>query len=275
VIRALAVLYFSPDGEEGTDVRLQGQTIFITGASSGIGRACARVFAREGARLVLAARRVERLEDLAGELEATQGTESLVLPLDVRDRRAVETAVAGLPGSFAQVELLLNNAGLARGLAPLQEGDPDDWEEMIDTNVKGLLWVTRAVVPGMVARGRGHVINIGSIAGREAYPKGHVYCATKFAVDALTRGLRMDLVETGVRVSEVAPGLVRSEFSLVRHRGNRERAERTYGSFRVLEPEDVAEAVLFCATRPPHVTIQSCVITPKDQASIMVHRGKT
>lgn len=253
-------------------VSLAGRIVFITGASSGIGRACARAFAREGARPILVARRADRLEALAADLEKKHNAECLVLPLDIRVRAMVEKAVKGLPAEWEKVDILLNNAGLARGLSPLQEGRMEDWEEMIDTNIKALLTLTRAIVPGMISRGRGDVINIGSIAGREVYPRSNVYSATKFAVRALSRGLRMDLVDTPVRVSEVAPGLVKTEFSLVRFRGDSRRAEKTYSTFRALDPEDVAEAVIFCATRPPHVNISEILITPSEQASIMVHR---
>lgn len=251
---------------------LRGRTAFISGASSGIGAATARAFAREGAGLILAARRIERLEALAGELREAHGTEPLLLRLDVRDRRGVDECLGGLGGRLADIDILVNNAGLARGLAPFQEASLDDWEEMIDTNVKGLLYVTRAVVPGMVARGRGDVVNVGSIAGHQVYPRGHVYCATKAAVAALSQGLRIDLVGVPVRVTEVAPGLVQTEFSLVRHRGDAERAAKTYSTFRVLAPEDVAETILFCVTRPPHVTINQVTVMPTEQATTMVHR---
>lgn len=253
---------------------LTGKTVFVTGASSGIGAACAGAFAAEGARLVLAARRRERLKELASKLEESRGADALVVPLDVRDREAVDAAVKGLRPPWDEIDVLVNNAGLSRGLAPLHEGSVDDWEEMIETNVKGLLYLTRAVVPGMVRRGRGHVINIGSIAGHEVYPRGNVYCATKFAVHAISEGLRMDLVDTPVRVSEVAPGLVRSEFSLVRFRGDAERAAGSYRNFDPLEPEDVAETVLFCATRPPRVSVNQVVVMPAAQRSIMVHRRR-
>ena len=253
--------------------RLDERTAFITGASSGIGKACARTFAREGARLILAARRRERLEELAAGLRGEFGTSSLVLPLDVRDGQGVKGAVEALPQGWSAVDILLNNAGLARGLTGLQEGSLEDWEEMIDTNVRGLLHLTRALVPGMVARGGGDVVNIGSIAGHEVYPKGNVYCATKHAVHALAQGLRMDLVDSEVRVIEIAPGQVRSEFSLVRFRGDRERAERSYRSFIPLEPEDVAETVLFCVTRPPHVSINEVIVMPSGQPSVTVHRS--
>jgi serine 3-dehydrogenase len=249
--------------------RLKNKVVFVTGASSGIGEACARAFAAEGARLVLAARRVDRLRALAAGL----GVESRVVALDVRDRDAVAAAVADLPAGWAEVDVLVNNAGLGRGLDKLHEGSTDDWDEMIDTNVKGLLYVTRAVVPGMVARGRGHVVNIGSVAGHELYPGGNVYCATKHAVDAVTKGLRMDLVDTPVRVSTVDPGIVETDFSLVRFHGDAERARKVYETIESLTADDVADAVVYCATRPPRVQINEIVMTPTHQASaLVVHR---
>ncbi|MDP9405407.1 MAG: SDR family NAD(P)-dependent oxidoreductase, partial [Actinomycetota bacterium] len=235
----------------------------VTGASSGIGRACAEAFAAAGARLVLCARREERLRDLADRLP----TEVHPVAVDVRDRAAVDAAFASLPPAWRDVDVLVNNAGLAVGLAPLQDGNPADWDVTIDTNVKGLLYVTRAVVPAMVARGAGHVVNIGSIAGREAYPGGAVYCATKAAVDRITRALRMDLLGTGVRVSTVDPGLVETEFSVVRFSGDRERADAVYEGMTPLTPDDVAEAVVWVADRPPHVQVAEVVLLPTDQAS--------
>ncbi len=254
-------------------MNLRKKIVFITGASSGIGLACARAFAREGARLVLSARRKERVDTLAQELRKTDGTESLTLQLDVRQQPAVEKAVQELPASWRDIEILVNNAGLSRGLDKLHEGKLQDWEEMIDTNVKGLLYVSRAVIPGMVARGKGTIINIGSIAGHEVYPGGNVYCATKFAVDALTRGLRHDLVDTPLRVCTVDPGLVETEFSMVRFRGNEQRAKTVYQNLAPLTGEDVAEAVIFCATRPAHVQIAELIVLPTNQASTtLVHR---
>ncbi|MDX9760083.1 MAG: SDR family NAD(P)-dependent oxidoreductase, partial [Bacteroidota bacterium] len=195
---------------------LRDTTAFITGASSGIGQSCARAFAAAGARLILCARRADRIDALAAELRSASGTEVLGLALDVRDRAAVERTIAALPAEWRAIDILVNNAGLARGLDKLHEGDVTDWDEMIDTNVKGLLWMSRTIIPGMVERGSGHIINIGSIAGHEAYPRGAVYNASKFAVDAITKSLRMDLVDTPLRVSTVDPGLVETEFSLVR-----------------------------------------------------------
>ena len=249
------------------------RTVLITGASAGIGAACARAFAREGARLVLTGRRMERLQALAEELRAEHGTECHLLALDVRDGRAMAETLGGLPAEWAEVDVLVNNAGLGRGMEKLQEGTPADWDEMIDTNVKGLLYATRALTPGMVARGRGHVVNIGSVAGHEVYPGGAVYCATKHAVDAITRGLRMDLLGTGVRVSTVDPGMVETEFSVVRFRGDEERARRVYANMTPLTPDDIADAVLWCATRPPHVNVDEIILKPTDQASAtLVHR---
>jgi NADP-dependent 3-hydroxy acid dehydrogenase YdfG len=248
---------------------LENKIVFITGASSGIGEACARAFASRGARLILAARRTERLNALAADL----GVDVWTIALDVQDADAVAWAVDALPDDWAEIDVLVNNAGLGRGLDKLHEGAIDDWEQMIDTNVKGLLYVTRAVVPGMVARGRGHVVNIGSVAGHEVYPGGNVYCATKHAVDALTKGLRMDLVDTPLRVSTVDPGLVETEFSVVRFHGDAERARKVYENIDVLSSDDVADAILYCVTRPPHVQINEIVLTPTNQASAMVsHR---
>jgi NADP-dependent 3-hydroxy acid dehydrogenase YdfG len=245
---------------------LQGKTALITGASSGIGEATARRFAAEGARVIITARRKERLEKLAKELK----TDCLPVELDVRHQPAVEKAIANLPKDWQAIDILVNNAGLARGLSKVHEGSLLDWEEMIDTNVKGLLYVSRAVVPGMVARGRGHIINIGSIAGHMVYPNGNVYCATKHAVDALTKGMMVDLVDTPVRVSTVDPGLVETEFSQVRFRGDTERAGKTYQGYKALEGADIADAVIWVTSRPAHVQIAEIIILPTAQANSMV-----
>ena len=252
---------------------LKDRVVFITGASSGIGRSCVRAFAGTGARLILASRRLKRLEELAVELKRKPGEDILLLAVDVRDQPAVEGAVNGLPAEWGTIDVLVNNAGLSRGLDKLHEGKLDDWEEMIDVNIKGLLYVSRGVIPGMVKRGRGHVINIGSIAGHEVYPGGNVYCATKFAVDALSKGMRLDLSGTGLRVSQVSPGMVETEFSLVRFRGDTERAGKVYKGLTPLSPDDIAEAVVYCATRPLHVNISEMIVMPTDQASTtLVHR---
>lgn len=249
--------------------RVSGKLVLITGASAGIGAACARLFAAEGARLLLVARREQRLRELANELRGKHQSDVLTCGLDVRRREDVEATLAGLPAAWQEIDILVNNAGLARGLGPIHTGDPTDWEEMIDTNLKGLLWVTRVVVAGMVARRRGHIINIGSIAGREVYPGGNVYCASKFAVTALTRAMSIDLLGSGVRVSTVDPGLVETEFSRVRFHGDEERARRVYEGLTPLRGDDVAEAVLFCATRPAHATVRELVLTPTAQASVV------
>jgi len=252
---------------------LKNKIVIITGASSGIGRSCARAFAAQGAKLILAARRAERLEELAAGLKTEHGSAVHILKLDVRDANAVEQAMSGLPPKWRVIEVLVNNAGLSRGLAKLHEGKLQDWEEMIDTNLRGLLYVSRAVIPGMVARGRGHVINIGSIAGHEVYPLGNVYNATKFGVKALTKGLRLDLVGTGLRVTSVDPGMTETEFSLVRFRGDGERSRKIYQGFTPLTPDDIADAVVYCATRPAHVDVAEMIVMPTDQASTtVIHR---
>ena len=233
-------------------------TVLITGASSGIGAACAEAFARAGARLILCARRRDRLAELTHRIDA----DAEIIELDVRDRDAVNTFLSG-----RDVDILVNSAGLAAGFEPLQSGDPDLWDRMIDTNVTGLLNVTRAIVPGMVANGRGHVINIGSVAGHETYPNGAVYCASKAAVDRITKGLRMDLLGTGVRVSTVDPGLVETEFSVVRFGGDADRASSVYEGMTPLNGDDIAETVVWIADRPAHVQIAEVVLFPTDQAS--------
>ncbi len=247
---------------------LKNKIALITGASAGIGAACAEVFAREGARLILAARRSERLEELALRLSKDHGTECHLLTLDVRDRQAVNKVISGLPEAWQAVDILVNNAGLSRGLDKVQDGDAQDWEEMIDTNIKGLLWMSRAVLPGMIARDRGHVVNLGSIAGRQVYPGGNVYCATKHAVRALNQALRIDLLGTRVRCSSVDPGMVETEFSEVRFHGDKAKAAGVYKAFPPLQAVDIAETVLFCVTRPEHVNIQEVLVMPTDQAAV-------
>lgn len=247
--------------------------VCITGASSGIGAACAAAFARMGAALLLVARRKTRLDELARLLAAEHRVRISTAEVDVRKQAEVENFFSSLGPDWRDIDILVNNAGLSRGLQKLHEGRIDDWEEMIDTNVKGLLYVTRAVLPRMVERNRGHVINIGSLAGHQTYPGGNVYSATKFAVTGLTRSLKKDLLGTAVRVSSVDPGLVETEFARVRFRGDAERAAKTYEGMKPLTGEDVAEVVLFCATRPPHVNVCEVLFTPVDQASAtMVHR---
>lgn len=246
---------------------VKDKIVFVTGASSGIGAACAKRFAEAGSRLILLARRGDRLQELAGNLHRHWGTMVHCLTLDVRDRHAVMSQLTQLPADWQGVDILVNNAGLSRGLDKLQEGNLDDWEEMIDANVKGLLYVTRAIVPGMVERQGGHIINIGSIAGRHAYPRGNVYCASKAAVRAITQGLKQDLLGTPIRVSEIDPGLVETEFSEVRFHGDRQRAGETYHGLTPLTGEDIADLVWFCATRPQHVNISEMLVVPTDQAT--------
>ncbi len=255
--------------------RLVDQVVFVTGASSGIGAACARSFAAEGARLLLAARRLERLLALEPELERLGAAAVRSFRLDVRDGESVRREFEQLPEEWRAVEVLVNNAGLSRGLGPLQEGHLRDWDEMIDTNLRGLLHVDRAVVPAMVARGRGTVVHIGSIAGRQVYPGGNVYCATKHAVRALTDALRIDLLGSGIRVTSVDPGLVRTEFGAVRFRGDAERMAAVYRGMRPLDAGDVAEIVVFAASRPPHVSLAEVLVLPADQASTMHIDRKT
>ncbi|MBL7985385.1 MAG: SDR family oxidoreductase [Flavobacteriales bacterium] len=248
--------------------------ILITGATSGFGEATARAFAAEGWRVIIAGRRRDRLDALQRELQGLHGPVVHAIRMDVQDRASVEKAIAGLSSEWSSVDVLVNNAGLASGLDPIQDGDIADWERMIDTNVKGLLYVTRAIVPGMVARGRGHIINIGSTAGKEVYPKGNVYCATKHAVDALTKGMRIDLVAQGIKVTQIAPGAADTEFSTVRFAGDETRAKQVYQGFQPLKAEDVANIVLYAASLPAHVCINDLVVTSTAQAnSTTIHRG--
>lgn len=246
---------------------LKDKIVFITGASSGIGKACAEAFASEGASLILAARRNDKLKNLSAELNEKFGTKVHLLNIDVRKPDEVACTISKLPEEWKSIDILINNAGLARGLSKIYEGDIQHWEEMIDTNVKGLLYVTRAVLPGMVARTSGHVINIGSIAGHEVYPMGNVYCATKFAVNALTQAIRMDTVDKNIKVTTVDPGMVTTEFSYVRFSGDNEKAKNVYNGLAPLSGDDIAQTVLFCATRPPHVNINEIIVMPTAQAS--------
>jgi 3-hydroxy acid dehydrogenase / malonic semialdehyde reductase len=254
---------------------LKGKTVFVTGASSGIGAATALAFAAEGARLLLAARRAGKLAQVASQAKASGAPEVHSIDLDVRDHRAVQNAIDSLPEEWSAIDILVNNAGLSRGLDKLYMGKIEDWEEMIDTNVKGLLYVTRAVVPGMVVRGHGHIINLGSTAGELTYPNGAVYCATKAAERAINDGLRQDVLGTPIRVTSVDPGMVETDFSLVRFRGDIERAAKVYKGVKPLTPEDVAEVIVWAANRPAHVNIARVVMTTVDQAnSILFHRSE-
>ncbi len=249
---------------------LKNKIVFVTGATAGIGAATALEFARLGAKIMACGRRSEKLGELGSQLRDAGAADVHTFPLDVQSREAVADALAQLPEEWKSVEVLVNNAGLSRGLTKMYEDDIQNWEEMIDTNVKGLLYVTRAIVPGMVERGSGHVINLGSIAGHAAYPQGGVYCATKAAERFISDGLRIDLNGTPVRVTTVDPGMVETEFSLVRFRGDSERAAKTYANIDPLTAQDIAETIVWTATRRAHITIQSVVITPTAQASAFV-----
>lgn len=247
--------------------KLAGKITFITGASSGIGKACAEAFAGEGSNLILTARRIPRLEKLSAYLLKKFKIKVFTSQLDVRNKEEIRKLISSLPEKWKRIDILINNAGLARGLSPIDEGSYEDWDEMIDTNIKGLLYVSREVLPLMVKRGKGHIINIGSIAGHSVYPKGNVYNASKFAVRAITKGMRLDLYEKDIRISTVDPGMVETEFSYVRFRGDQERAEKIYDGLKPLSAGDIADAVIYCATRPKHVNIDELVITPSAQAS--------
>ena len=249
---------------------LKDKVVFITGATSGIGRSAAIKFAECGSKLILAARRKERLDSLKSELTQKFGVDVITIVLDVRNYPDVEKAVSGLDEDWSKIEVLLNNAGLARGFSKVHEGSLEDWNEMIDTNVKGLLFVSKCVIPLMIKNKAGHVINIGSIAGNEVYPNGNVYCASKHAVDAITKGMRMDLSGTAVRVTTIDPGLVETEFGLVRYRGDADKAKTAYVGMQPLSPDDVADAIVFAATRDENVVIAQMVLLPAAQASAMV-----
>ena len=241
------------------------KTVLITGATSGIGKATAELLAKNNFRLVLCGRRQERLEDLKKEL-GTQ-TEVVTLNFDVRDKNLVFEQIESLPEEFAQIDILINNAGNAHGLDKVNEGRMEDWDAMLDINVKGLLYVFKAIIPQMVKRESGHIINIGSTAGKEVYPKGNVYCASKHAVDAINQGMRLDLNEYGIRVGAINPGLVETEFSEVRFKGDTDRAEKVYQGFQALKPEDIADIIHFVITRPYHVNIADLVVMCTAQAS--------
>ncbi len=246
----------------------------ITGATAGFGKAIAWKLASEGFNILITGRRKERLDEVKSEIEAEHKVEVLALNFDVRKYDEVEKYLGNLPSEWNQIDVLVNNAGLAVGLSPIQEGIIDDWERMIDTNIKGLLYVTRIVSPGMVERKSGHIINIGSIAGREVYPNGNVYCATKHAVKALSQAMRLDMVNYGIRVTLIAPGFAETEFSLVRFKGDKNRAASVYEGMDPLVAKDIAEAVCYAVTAPDHVDVQDILIMPKVQASATVFKKK-
>lgn len=252
---------------------LKEKTAFITGATSGIGKSCAYAFAKEGTNLIICARRLNLVEEVAEDLRKKFDVKVHAFKLDVSKRDEVNKFISSLPEEFKKIDLLINNAGLARGLNKFYEDNPDGWDEMIDTNIKGVLYVTRAILPGMIERKSGHIINIGSIAGHEAYPKGAVYCATKHAVDAITRSLRMDVIDKNILVSTIDAGLVETNFSRIRFYGNEEKAKNVYKGITPLTGDDIADAVLFCASRPPHVNISGITLLAARQASAtVVHR---
>ena len=244
---------------------MKNKIALITGATSGIGKATARLFANNGVHLILCGRRQERLDSLASELKKL--TTVHVLNFDVRDKDTVFNLLQNLPEGFSEIDILINNAGNAHGLDTFQEGNIDDWDAMLDINVKGLLYVSKAVLPKMLAKKSGHIINIGSTAGKEVYPKGNVYCASKYAVDAINQGMRLDLNGTGIKVGAINPGLVETEFSEVRFKGDSDRAEKVYQGFTPLQPEDIADIIWFAVTRPPHVNIADLTVMCLDQAS--------
>lgn len=246
----------------------QKRTALITGATSGIGEATARLLADHSFRLIICGRRKDRLEQLKRELELK--TEVTTLSFEVRNKKEVSAAFQSLDDKWKQIDVLINNAGNAHGLAPIQTGNVEDWDAMIDINVKGLLYVSREVLPGMIKMNQGHIINLGSIAGKEAHPNGNVYCASKFAVDALTKSMRIDLNANGIKVTAIHPGLVETEFSLVRFKGDEERASAVYKGFEPLKPEDIADLILFALTRPAHVVVADLVVFPVAQANATI-----
>lgn len=255
--------------------RLNGKIAFITGASSGIGKACAFSLAEQGVNLIISARRVNIIEKISEEIKEKYGVKIYTIKLNVKDRKEVEWTINSLPEEWKNIDILVNNAGLAKGMNKFYEDDIDNWEEMIDTNVKGLLYVSKAIIPGMIERKSGHIINIGSTAGHEAYPKGHVYSATKHAVTAITKSLRIDLIDKNIRVSTVDPGAVETNFSNVRFFGDKEKAKNMYNGLVPLVAEDVAEAVTFCANRPKHANIAEIIMMPSQQASALIFHRKT
>lgn len=246
---------------------MQKRIVLITGATSGIGEATALLLAENNFKLILCGRRTDRLEALKNKLASV--TEVYTLAFDVRDRKSVHQAISGLPSAWKQIDVLINSAGNAHGLDPIQTGNVDDWDAMIDINVKGLLYVCHEVVPAMAERKSGHIINIGSIAGKEVYPNGNVYSASKFAVDALSRGMRIDLNASGIKVTSINPGMVETEFSLVRFKGDAQRAAQTYKGLEPLKGKDIADIILYAVTRPAHVQLADITVFPTAQASSM------
>lgn len=246
-----------------------GRIIFITGATSGFGKATAQVFAASGFDIIINGRRDDRLNELKSELIDTYNVKVLALPFDVQVKNAVFKAIESLPEDWKQISILVNNAGLALGKDYFEEANLDDWETMIDTNLKGLLYVSKAVLPLMIREGKGQIINIGSVAGKEVYEKGNVYCASKHAVDAISKSMRIDLLRHNIKVTAIHPGAAETEFSLVRFKGDKQQANDVYVGYEPLQPKDVADVVYFCATLPPHYCINDLVITPTVQATAL------
>ncbi|HPS26162.1 MAG TPA: SDR family NAD(P)-dependent oxidoreductase [Bacteroidales bacterium] len=247
--------------------------VMITGATSGIGLACAEIFAMHGYHLIITGRRKERLHKISSSFPEKYKVSVLPLNFDIRNKNETEKALSQLPEKWKNIDILINNAGLARGFNLIQDGDTQDWDEMIDTNLKGLLYVSKFVIPLMIARQKGHIINVGSIAGKEPYINGNVYCATKAAVDSLTRSMRIDLLKHNIKVTQIAPGATETEFSLVRYRGNKDAARKTYEGFKPLKGKDIASIILYAASLPPHVNINDMIITPTAQANT-VHTAR-
>lgn len=249
------------------------EIVLITGATAGFGKACAEKFAENGHDLIITGRRDDRLQQLKKRLEVEQGVKVLTLSFDVRREKEVNNHLCDLPKKWRKVGILINNAGLASGLDLIQEGDSEDWDKMIDTNVKGLLYVSKAIIPYMIDRKRGHIINIGSTAGKEVYPKGNVYCASKHAVDAITKGMRLDLLEHGIKVTQIAPGAADTEFSTVRFHGDKKKAKTVYKGYQPMMAEDIAEVTYYTTTLPKHLCINDLVMTSVSQAnSYVIHR---
>jgi 3-hydroxy acid dehydrogenase/malonic semialdehyde reductase len=247
--------------------------ILITGATSGFGAATAELFAKNGHHVIITGRRADRLENLKSKIESNYKTKVLTLNFDVRNQTEVKKAIASIPSEWQNIDILLNNAGLASGLDPIQSGNLDDWEKMIDTNVKGLLYVSQEIIPFMTKRNQGHIINIGSTAGKEVYANGNVYCASKFAVDALTKGMRIDLLKHGIKVTQIAPGAANTEFAQVRFHGDKEKAEAVYKGYQPMTADDIAGLIYYATTLPPHLCINDLVVTSLAQAnSVYFHK---
>lgn len=255
-------------------MKLKNKIVFITGASAGIGKACAEVFAEAGAKLILIARREKKLKEISETLFKKYGTEIYSIVCDIKNYDELKNHIDNLPQNWSSIDILINNAGKARGMNKIQDGNIDDWNEMIDTNIKGLLYVSKLIIPKMINQQNGTIINIGSIAGREVYPNGNVYCSTKAAVGSLSKAMVIDLNGTGIRVSNIEPGLVETEFSIVRFHGDLESAKKVYEGYTPLIAQDIAETALFIASRPKHVMIQEILITPTDQATATIINKK-